>query len=397
MGAWGRGMKNRMVTAFVALSLTPAASLAADWPMTAPPLYRPAPFIPRQAVEWTGLYFGANAGYGWAQGSSNTIFEGDVVGFEFQGGVTTPFGRSPTELSSTRLNGSGKASGAIAGGQIGFNWQAGMFVFGAELDAQWSGQQGSFTVACTTGCTAAETVKIRSITTGRARLGWAFDWLMPYVTAGAALVNASNDLIVTAGGVTGSFQSLSATTLGWTAGAGVEVALWGNWSAKLEYLYIAANDIESNTRIPNVLGKGDAFQSADYRDNILRVGLNYRFGPRGGPGVLETSFPPRDTYALSYDFPPSVAMLDKAKGEKRAPVAPVLADNGARRTARVSNESRPSSSDPPNFADIRDIEDSTDALSVDPKPAKSSSHKRRDKEEDESQRIKRIMAICSGC
>ncbi len=153
-------------------------------------------------------------------------FRRRFVGFEFQGGVTTPFGRGPTELGRTRLNGSGKASGAIAGGQIGFNWQAGMVVFGAELDAQWSGQQGGFTVACTTGCTAAETVKIRSITTGRARLGWAFDWLMPYVTAGAALVNASNDLIVTAGGVTGSFQSLSATTLGWTAGAGVEVALW---------------------------------------------------------------------------------------------------------------------------------------------------------------------------
>jgi hypothetical protein len=49
-----------------------------------------------------------------------------------------PFiGTGPTELSGTRIIGSGSPSGAIAGGQIGFNWQAGMFVFGAEIDGQW--------------------------------------------------------------------------------------------------------------------------------------------------------------------------------------------------------------------------------------------------------------------
>jgi hypothetical protein len=31
-------------------------------------------------------------------------------------------------------------SGAIAGGQAGFNWQSGMLVVGAEVDLQWSGQ-----------------------------------------------------------------------------------------------------------------------------------------------------------------------------------------------------------------------------------------------------------------
>ena len=55
-------MKNRLALAFVALCLTPAASPAADQPPAAP-LYRPAPFIPRQAVEWTGLYFGLIPGF----------------------------------------------------------------------------------------------------------------------------------------------------------------------------------------------------------------------------------------------------------------------------------------------------------------------------------------------
>src|SRR5262249_57837583 len=82
---------------------------------------------------------------------------------------------------------------------------------------------------------------IRSLTTGRARFGLAFDWLMPYVTAGGALVTARDDLTVTVGGLTGSFPPLSGTTLGWTAGTGVDVALSSNWSARLEYLHIRAN------------------------------------------------------------------------------------------------------------------------------------------------------------
>ncbi len=66
-------MKKRMVIAFFATSLTAGASFAADWPLMGPQLY---PSAPRMAVEWTGIYFGVNAGYGWAQGSSTTDFGG---------------------------------------------------------------------------------------------------------------------------------------------------------------------------------------------------------------------------------------------------------------------------------------------------------------------------------
>ena len=146
----------------------------------------------RQPVEWTGLYFGANAGYGWGQYSSNITFAGGstsgltnpITGITPQGIIAPVAG--PTELSGTRVPGSGSPSGAIAGGQIGFNWQAGMFVFGAEIDGQWSGQENTFSAACGPGCTATESIKIRSLATGRGRFGLAFDWFMPYVTGGAA-------------------------------------------------------------------------------------------------------------------------------------------------------------------------------------------------------------------
>ena len=73
-------------------------------------------------MEWTGLYFGANAGYGWGRYSSNITFTGLTV---VNAADLTAAG-GPTELSGTRVKGSGSPSGAIAGGQIGFNWQAGM-------------------------------------------------------------------------------------------------------------------------------------------------------------------------------------------------------------------------------------------------------------------------------
>ena len=253
-------MKKRMVIAFFATSLTAGASFAADWPLMGPQLY---PSAPRMAVEWTGIYFGVNAGYGWAQGSSNTVFGGGAANTTLliPAGATTPFGLGATELGGTSLLGSSSPRGGIAGGQVGFNWQAGMVVFGAEFDAQWSGQSNAVSLICTPpipGCTATEAVKIRSLTTGRARIGLAFDWLMPYVTAGGVLVNARDDLTVNVGGASANFQPLSNTTLGWTAGAGVDVALSSNWSARFEYLHIRANGITSSVLIPGFLGNGTA-------------------------------------------------------------------------------------------------------------------------------------------
>ena len=432
-------MKKRVVIAFFATSLTAGMSFAADWPL-GPQLY---PSVPLMPVEWTGIYFGVNAGYGWASGSSNTVFGGGpanaVLGIP--AGATTPFGLGATELGNTDLSNSSRPRGGIAGGQIGFNWQAGRVVFGAELDAQWSGQQSTAAVVCngTPPCAASETVKIRSLTTGRARFGLAFDWLMPYVTAGGALVNARDNLTVTVGGASVSFPPLTGTTLGWTAGAGVDVALSSNWSARLEYLHIRANDVTSSVLIPGVLGAGTASETAAYRDNIVRVALNYRIGPRGGPGVLETRVLPGSAYALNYDFLPSVAIPsdkarsvarphdgtavaqqapqqtaaisgDKPKGVTRphdgevvaeqvpqiALQPPQVAQQAPQQAAVISNEPKASKGSVKNFLEIGDVDD-LDALSAEPEPPKLPSKKRREKEEDESQRLKRVMAICAGC
>jgi outer membrane immunogenic protein len=188
------------------------------------------------------------------QGIVKDSFYGRVGGC-----TTTPLGLGATELSGTDVFGSSNPNGGIAGGQMGFNWQWGRLVLGAEADGQWSGQQATVLPVCTAPCTVTSTVNIKSFATGRARFGWAFDWLLPYATAGAAMVNVEDNLTLTTAGVTGVFPALSSTSLGWTVGAGVDMALSSNWSARLEYLHIEANGLKHpDVRIPGILGAGTA-------------------------------------------------------------------------------------------------------------------------------------------
>jgi outer membrane immunogenic protein len=469
-------VKKRLALAFVALGLTGAAAPAAE--LAVAPLYRPVPFVPRQTVEWTGLYLGVNAGYGWGPTSTSTSFQGDPnAGAAFSqfsgvdripGAFTTPQGIGATELSQTSLGGSGKLSGAIAGGQIGFNWQAGWAVFGAEFDAQWTGQRASFAPSSTSqvvigqnqvpvpatcsklgGCVASESVRIKSLLTGRARFGVAFDWMMPYVTAGAALASVSDDLILTIGGVSGAFNTDSGSSrLGWTAGAGVDVALTSNWSARFEYLYVNVDDITSfNGRIPNVLGVGFTNKHIDVRDNIVRVGVNYRFGPRGGPGVIERPVLAAPAgYASAYDFLPSLTSYRDSPifGEKRAPSAtmlaapapqreapiaaaraterapaaapavvagevpqreaPIAAGSSAERAPAAASEPKAATANapkaaPPTISRFADIEDSDDSIRRTTTAAAITlpTLNKRPKADDDSRRLKSIMSICSGC
>jgi hypothetical protein len=235
----------------------------------------------------------------------------------------------------------------------------------------------------------------------------AFDWIMPYVTGGAALVNAGDDLSVTAGGVSGSFQSLSASTLGWVVGAGVDMALTSNWSVRLEYLHIRADDLSTTAPMPNALGLGTASEASSYSDNIVRVGLNYRFGPRGGPGVLEPRLAaPTSSYASAYDFLPSMTRFaGNARTEKRPQAAPVVAPTIAQQPAlapgpvavAVKSEARQKSA-LNNLDEVEDT-DGIAALSTEPRMIKLPSLQQPQKADadDDSQRLKRVMPICTAC
>jgi hypothetical protein len=101
-------------------------------------------------------------------------------------------------------------------------------------------------------------------------------------------------------------------------------------------------------------------------------------------------------YGSAYEFLPSVAMsADKARSTQRPQPPRVVADNAARRLAPVANESKFAKPAVENLDKVENA-DSTD-FSAEPKPIKHSSKEGRQKNEDESQRLRRIIAICAGC
>ncbi len=78
------------------------------------------------------------------------------------------------------------------------------------------------------------------------------------------------------------------TRVGWTAGVGTEYAFGGGWSLKAEYLYVDLGSVSATST--NLVGFAGTTpfpsnvytHSVDLKSNIVRVGVNYKFG---GPVV----------------------------------------------------------------------------------------------------------------
>ena len=288
------------VIAFTAVAVGPA--LAADLPRKAPAYVPPAPPV----YNWTGFYGGINGGYSWGQA------RGDIDA-PFLSGLGFPgLGLIDTRVSSGNL----KPKGGIFGGQLGYNWQTNpSWVWGIETDLQWSGQKAhrngggtsssTGALACpdpdvdadcdagtysqTTNVASSLEAKILWFGTTRLRAGFLINpTTLVYATGGVAYGGtkisgtvAGNTTVTCltgeceggfAGSAAGTF-SRSRTNVGWTVGAGIEgAAFWApSWTWKLEYLYM-----DLGTDNPNVPGFFTG-NNVRFTDNIVRVGLNYKF------------------------------------------------------------------------------------------------------------------------
>jgi outer membrane immunogenic protein len=120
----------------------------------------------------------------------------------------------------------------------------------------------------------------------RARLGFTpIDRLLIYGTGGLAygeVESNTNFAEATTSNVNfnNAFGSASSWRAGWTAGAGAEFAFARHWSAKIEYLYYDLGDLNYNSTLtssnatPTTIG---ITSTADFKGNIVRAGINYRF------------------------------------------------------------------------------------------------------------------------
>ena len=234
-----------LLTALVALAAGAGASSAAD---LRPPRLPP----PMQAVyTWTGFYLGVNVGGGW----SNANSEFSTAGFPSFAGVDNHM------------------AGVIAGGQLGYNWQTGSWVFGVEADFQYSGMKGGISAPFPAGlCAASFDQDMPWFGTVRGRVGYASAGWLIYATGGYAYTRLESSASASAGGLSVSVQRDESRS-GWTVGGGIEAALGANWSAKVEYLYMDFGSRDSSwtfTGLPTIT------DSTRLQSNIVRGGLNYR-------------------------------------------------------------------------------------------------------------------------
>ena len=254
----------KLATVIAAIALIGTPVLAAD--LNKPVVYKaPPPAPPAPVYSWTGWYVGINGGWGWASGCCTYGANGTI--FDTVNGAT--------------VNTSGSINGGLFGGQIGANYQINALVLGIEGDWDWSGQSRTGSVcilepACANnGAAISETVKIPWIATVRGRFGYAADRVLFYGTGGVAFISTSDNISGNTLGFSGTILNASTTSTGWTAGAGVEWAFAQNWTAKVEYLYVAANVSQATAPIP-LIG-GTLTESGNIHDSLIRAGINFKY------------------------------------------------------------------------------------------------------------------------
>src|SRR5690242_4352696 len=180
------------------------------------------------------------------------------------------------------------AGGHIGGGQIGANYEFAPWVIGVEAAWTDSAITGSTKIGCSGPClfgTAPTPIASERFTSHAlwfadvaGRLGYAAnDWLF-YAKAGGAWMRVSytEDLLTQAAGATAVTQVVTDNRTGFLVGAGIELGLVENLSAKIEYdFYDFGSKNYSFTSITPVGVKSDL--------HTLTVGLNYKFNWSGGP------------------------------------------------------------------------------------------------------------------
>ncbi|MBR0839586.1 porin family protein [Bradyrhizobium liaoningense] len=234
--------KNLLLAAVSLVALSAAApALAAD--LAARP-YTKAPAMVAAIYDWSGFYIGINGGGGFAHSTW------DVVGGAREG--------------------SHDATGGTVGGQIGYRWQSGQWVFGVEGQGNWADFTGD-NLSAVFATRNRSKIDAFGLITGQ--VGYAWNNVLIYVKGGAAVVDAKYEVQNLAGGV---LASNTQTRWGGTVGAGLEYGFAQNWSVGVEYNHIFLSD------------KDVTFALVPSTDRIRQdvdmglVRLNYKFG---GPMV----------------------------------------------------------------------------------------------------------------
>lgn len=268
------------VSAFTVVAAISAAS-AADMA----PRYTKAPPPVVEVWTWDKIYVGLNGGYSWGRSNTSGAFYNNLTGVQL----------SPTQSGTFNLD------GWLFGGQVGKNWQSGSWVFGLEGDAQWTNEKGRALYTCVTpalggacnGITAGPGAGVSPTTTFNQEISW-FATFRPragylvtptallYVTGGLAVAGIKTDGVIS--GFTGAQVPTSVawgrddTKAGWVIGAGLEAKLTGNWTGKIEGLYMDYGNVSGSPALTTSNPQLRFDYTSHITDVVVRAGVNYHFG-----------------------------------------------------------------------------------------------------------------------
>ncbi|MGO9545683.1 MAG: outer membrane protein [Rhodomicrobium sp.] len=248
--------------------------------------------------NWSGFYLGINGGYG---GNNGVGFTEDAYNI----------GNTPA-TNYAHISGGDTIAGGFGGGQLGYNFQLGNFVYGIETDIQGSGIMGSgaealFIAPTTPGnfcggtggnavaipCAAKNDLSVDYFGTVRGRLGYNIGGTLIYVTGGFAYGGVDSrysyaDYCTTTAGCSANRLNLNGkvsntgTQTGWAAGAGVEYKISPSWSLKGEYQFVDLGSMSAGPG-PTLINTTPTTQyplsgkTTDVAFNTVRVGVNYFF------------------------------------------------------------------------------------------------------------------------
>ena len=265
-----------IVSVVVAVSAGAGISAASAADLGAQP-YSKAPVFVEPGYDWTGVYIGANVGFSWGRSSDTS---------------TLNAGPGPALFTDTNRS---KMDGVVGGAQMGYNWQMQNWLWGLEGDFQGTGQRGIHSFTCPTGVCTFGVPPVLPGPAVPAALTQQLDWFGTVRVRGGFLVTPTVLLYATGGLAFGQVDSRStlfgATTSsiihpGWTVGAGVEGVIVGDWTARLEYLYVDLGRVSDTFNSSLVAPDGATLLVGSFNsritDNIVRVGFNYKFS---GPGI----------------------------------------------------------------------------------------------------------------
>jgi outer membrane immunogenic protein len=206
-------------------------------------------------VNWTGIYAGAQGGAGMGFGKVNAFAAGASTGFDSGG------------------------QGLLGGFFGGADYQVSpWFVVGVLGDFVWSGMQTTLTINAPGGSAFLQASQNRQWSVG-GRLGFLpVPSTMIYALGGFTQVNVNTSAEAFLAGGGSLFASRDTTFNGFTVGPGIETAITGGWTTRLEYRFSQFEQKE--------IVAGTTFQPSSH---TIRAGLSYKFGMGSGTSVAHAA------------------------------------------------------------------------------------------------------------